>query len=323
MGRPEGEEFPAFRRFWIEKPEAGAPFIVIHALLDSPSLAGAYRFQVSPGAPTTIDVEATLYPRKDLPFVGIAPLTSMFLFSGLNRARVDDFRTAVHDSDGLAIVNGVGEQLWRPLNNPRRLQTSSFVDQSPRGFGLIQRARTFAAYQDLEAHYERRPSSWVAPVGDWGLGAVELFEIPTEEEIHDNIVAYWKPAQPLPGGKTHEFKYRLSWPDEAPRPRSGAYVHASRSGLTIGPQRKAGVVQFAVDFRGLPPLGSTDLPLAKIEASAGMVAPPVVEPNPHIDGLRTSFTFDPKGAASAELRLVLQAGDRAISDTWLYRWTRD
>jgi glucans biosynthesis protein len=323
VGRPEGEEFPLFRRFWIEKPQQGAGHIIVHALLDSPSVTGAFRFLVAPGSPTIVDVQCTLYPRKDLAYAGIAPLTSMFLFSGINRARINDFRSAVHDSDGLAIINGWGEQLWRPLTNPRRLQTSDFLDQSPRAFGLIQRARHFSDYQDLEASYERRPSSWVEPREEWGPGAVELFEIPSEEEIHDNIVAYWKPAQPLAAGKPHTFNYRLSWPDDAPRGWAGAYVRATRSGLISGPPRRNGAFQFAVDFEGLPSSATSELPLARVEATSGAVSAAVVQLNPDISGWRVSFSFDPKGAVSSELRLALLANDTAVSDTWLYRWTKD
>src|SRR5215470_4290351 len=60
VGRPEGEEFPMFRRFWIEKPNAGASQIVIYALLDSPSVAGAFRYEVFPGSPTAVEVQTTL-----------------------------------------------------------------------------------------------------------------------------------------------------------------------------------------------------------------------------------------------------------------------
>ena len=276
-----------------------------------------------PGWPTAIEVAATLYPRRDLVDVGIAPMTSMFLFSGINRSRISDFRPAVHDSDALAILNGWGEHLWRPLNNPRRLQTSDFLDQNPKGFGLLQRQRAFAGFQDLEAGYERRPSAWVEPREAWGQGAVELFEIPSEEEIHDNIVAYWKPAQPLVAGKAHTFNYRLSWPDDVPRSWPGAYVNATRTGLIAGPQRKAGVVQFVVDFKGFIPPSAAELPFARVEASAGATSAPVVQVNPAIDGLRVSFSLDPKGAATSELRLVLQANDNPVSETWLYRWTKD
>jgi glucans biosynthesis protein len=323
VGQQGGEEFPFFRRFWIEKPKQGASNIVIHALLDSPSITGAYRFQIAPGPTTVIDVQSTLYPRKDLPEVGVAPLTSMFLFSGINRSRISDFRPAVHDSEGLAIVNGWGERLWRPLNNPRRLQTSDFIDENPRGFGLIQRSRQFAHFQDLEARYEKRPSAWVEPRQAWGSGAVRLFEIPSEEEIHDNIVAFWKPAQPLAAGKPHAFNYTLSWPNQAPRSWPGAFITATRAGLINGPQRKAGIVQFALDFEGLAMGAESDVPIARVEASAGSVTTPVVQANLNIDGLRVSFGLDPKGAASSELRVVLQSKDKPVSETWLYRWTKD
>src|SRR5262249_60736302 len=141
------------------------------------------------GSPTTVEVQSSLYPRKELTTVGIAPLTSMFLFSPTNRARINDFRSAVHDSHGLAIFNGWGEHLWRPLNNPRRLQTSDFLDQNPRGFGLVQRTRSPADFQDLEARYDERPSAWVEPRENWGPGAGERFGIPSQGEVHDTIFA--------------------------------------------------------------------------------------------------------------------------------------
>src|SRR5262249_36317638 len=159
--------FPFFRSFWIETPPRGARQIIVHALLDSVSTTGAYTFRISGGAPTVMEVDARLYPRRDGMRVGVAPLTSMFLFSASDRSRISDFRRAVHDSDGLAIANAAGELVWRPLTNPRRLQVSQFLVEGLTGFGLIQRARTPAQYGDLEAHYERRPSAWIEPVGAW------------------------------------------------------------------------------------------------------------------------------------------------------------
>ncbi len=168
--RPGGEEFPIFRSFWVEKPKLGARSIVIHALLDSVSTTGAYRFQVEPGEATIIDVEATLYPRRPLTHVGIAPLTSMYLHGPGHHRIDDDFRPAVHDSDGLAIYNGNNECIWRPLTNPRTLQTSAFLDRNLKGFGLCQRARSFHSFEDLEARYEKRPTLWIEPKGTWGPG---------------------------------------------------------------------------------------------------------------------------------------------------------
>lgn len=324
VGQPGGEEFPAFRRFWIEKPAPGAAHVVVHALLDSKSVAGAYRFEITPGAPTQTGVSATLYPRKELANVGIAPLTSMYLFGQLNQYRVSDFRNAVHDSEGLAMVNGMGVHLWRPLNNPKRLQISHFMDQNPRAFGLMQRARRFAHYQDLEAAYEKRPSAWIVPSSAWGAGAVELLELPTEEEIHDNIVSFWRPAQPLAAGKAHSFSYMLTWPDDTPEGLGRATVSASRSGLINGPLRKNGTIQFVVDFASPVRFGTEELPVAKLETSAGAVSATVVQRQPHIpNGLRVSFNFDAKGAALAEFRLQLMVNNKTVSENWLYRWTKE
>ncbi|HEX5508685.1 MAG TPA: glucan biosynthesis protein G, partial [Pseudolabrys sp.] len=192
-GDPKGEEFPAFKTFWIEKPAQHSTSIVVHALLDSPSAAAAFRFTIRPGDTTIYDTEMTLYPRTDIAESGIGTGTSMFLFDANDRVGVDDFRPAVHDSDGLAMHSGRNEIIWRPVSNPRTLQLSYFGDVNPRGFGLMQRERDFFAYDDLESHFEKRPSLWVEPIGDWGEGNAQLVEIPTKEEIHDNIVAFWRP----------------------------------------------------------------------------------------------------------------------------------
>ena len=198
--RAEGEEFPAWTDFWIERPAEKAERIVIHAILQSRSVVGAYTFAARPGNDTVIDVDATLFARTELTAFGIAPLTSMFLFDSSNRARFDDYRSAVHDSDGLQIVNGRGERIWRPLANPASLQISAFIDDSPKGFGLLQRKRSFEDFEDAEALYNKRPSLWVEPKGQWGPGHVELVEIPSEREIHDNVVAYWQPKVPIAAG---------------------------------------------------------------------------------------------------------------------------
>ncbi len=315
--RPGGEEFPIFRAFWIEKPKPGARSITIHALLDSVSTTGAYKFDVEPGGSTIIDVEAKLYPRRTLTHVGLGPLTSMYLF-GPGQHRVDDdFRNAVHDSDGLAIYNGVGECIWRPLTNPRTLQTSAFMDTSPKGFGLLQRARSFRDYEDLEARYERRPSVWIEPKGAWGQGYVELIEIPTNEEIHDNIVAYWKPANAPEPGSVFAFAYRMHWTDEVPLAWAGARAAATR----VGQGKKPGTSLFVVDFTG-PAVADEKLPVAAVTANPGKISNVAVHANPEIDGVRVSFELDPGGTEICELRLALRVGDQQISETWLYRWTK-
>ena len=321
-GEQKGEEFPFFRSFWIETPAKGARHVIVHALLDSVSTTGAYTFRMSGGAPTTMDVDVRLYPRKDGMRVGVAPLTSMFLFSNIDRSRISDFRRAVHDSDGLAIANAAGELIWRPLTNPTRLQVSEFLVESVTGFGLIQRSRALAEFGDLEANYERRPSAWVEPIGSWGNGSVHLVEIPSDEEIHDNIVAYWRPVDPYRKSETYRFSYRLVWSDDIPLRSERAVVRATSSGLANGAPRKTGAIRYAVDFSGPVLAKMRELPEAVLRVSAGKVDPPVVQRNPATGGVRVDFMLRPEGAELLELRLELKAGGKIISETWLSRWTK-
>ena len=317
-GRPGGEEFPFFKAFWIEKPKIGAASLVVHALLDSPSVAGAYQFTIQAGETTVMDVEATLYPRKNMQHIGIAPLTSMFFHGPADQRRTMDFRPEVHDSSGLAVLNGSGERLWRPLTNPKMLQISAFVDKDPKGFGLWQRDRAFQNYEDLEAHYESRPTIWVEPKGGWGEGAIELLEIPADDEIHDNVVVYWKPVKGLEAGGTHAFQYRLHWGDQVPAAWSGSRVAKTR----IGSAKKPGIILFVIDFEGPAVKELRDLPVAVLTANPGAAANVVVQRNPEIPGVRVSFELNPNGADLVELRLALKAGEQLISESWLYRWTK-
>ena len=321
-GEQSGEEFPFFRTFWVETPVKNARALVMHALLDSPSTTGAYTFRIAGGAPTAIDVEVQLFPRRDGMRVGVAPLTSMFLFSPIDKSRISDFRRAVHDSDGLAIASASGERVWRPLTNPRRLQVSEFLVHDLAGFGLAQRQRRPADYEDLEAAYERRPSGWIEPRGAWGSGSVHLVEIPSEEEIHDNIVAYWRPREPYQKAQTYRFAYRIVWPDHVPSAPDKAIVRDTFSGLANGPDRKSGAVRYAVDFAGPALAGLKDLPEAALSASAGRVDAPVVQRNPSTRGVRVDFLLRPENADLVELRLELKSADKTISEVWLSRWTK-
>jgi periplasmic glucans biosynthesis protein len=317
-GSAEGEEFPVFRHLWIHEPEPAATNLRIHALLDSPSVSGAFEFVVHPGAETVIDVQSVLFPRRDLPAAGIAPLTSMYYFGPANRRFIDDFRNAVHDSSGLQMVTGDGVRLWRPLDNPPTLQMSSFSDSDPRGFGLAQRERNFGHYEDAHARYERRPSGWVVPKGDWGEGAVVLVEIPTLSEFHDNIVAFWQPAEPLAGGGEHRFDYRLHWSDQPPDQPPLARVAATRGGVSVNdPSLRTLVVDFdlgEVPFEGLEP---------RVTTSAGAVTGIWLVRLPREAQARAAMTFDPDNAELSELSLVLvDANGNAASETWLARWLK-
>jgi periplasmic glucans biosynthesis protein len=318
-GAREGEEFPFFRAFWIERPQPEAQAIVVHALLDSVSATGAYRFTIRPGDATLMDVELTLYPRVELKLAGLAPLTSLFVFGPKDRLGIDDIRTAVHDSDGLAIWNGRGEWLWRPLTNPETLQISEFIDESPRGFGLLQRHRAFADYQDLEAHYERRPSLWVETIGYWGSGAVQLVEIPSKTDYHDNIVAFWRPNQPIPAQSEERRAYRLHWCWTPPVIPPLATTADTRVGAGIEKGTRLFVIEFAAGrLAELTP----DAPVnVEITTSAGTVKRPVAQPNPATGGWRVSFVLDPAGAKLCDMRGILKLSEEPLSEVWSYRWT--
>lgn len=313
----KGEEFPDFRNFWVEGVEPGAKSFTVHALLDSPSVSGLYSFEITAGPTTEMDVKAVLFPRVDLNHVGIGAETSMFLFDETNRHRFDDFRPAVHDSDGLLIENGAGETLWRQLANPLTLQVSSFVDDNPRGFGLLQRPRDFGDFADLEAHYHKRPGLWVTPGEGWGKGSVTLVEIPADREIYDNIVAYWRPREPLMAGSTHHFTYRLNWCEEPPTNQKLPKVLNTRMG-----NRFAGGRLVTIDFSNAPilPEKLEDITL-HVSSNRGKVSEGILQRNPRTGGVRLAFTFYPEELTSIELRAQLMVDGKMASEVWLYRWT--
>ncbi|UOM33212.1 glucan biosynthesis protein [Acuticoccus sp. I52.16.1] len=315
-GVPTGEEFPVFRAFWLETTADDANGVVVHALLDSPSTTGVYRFTIAPGDATFVDVELTLFPRRSIKTIGFAPFSSMFLFSGVNRWDFVDYRDAVHDSDGLSIFTGGGEWLWRPINNPDRLQISAFVDENPRGFGLVQRSREFSDYEDAEARYELRTSAWVEPRGDWGKGSVVLFEIPTTKEWNDNIVAYWQPATELPAGQPFDLAYRIHWEDVPQVASPGPQVIKTRIGRNLSDDRYLFVVDYLM--RGT----STQNLEMRISASTGTVSNLVTYPVPERDVQRVTFELDPKDSDLVEIRLALEPEDGPPGERWLYRWTR-
>jgi glucans biosynthesis protein len=325
VGGSGPEEFPRFSEFWLERPATGAVEVVVHALLDSPRATGAYRFAIRPGSQTVMNVRARVYLRPGVTPVatlGIAPLTSMFLF-GENQPRAGDFRPEVHDSDGLMIATAAGEWLWRPLHNPKGgVLTNSFAMDGLRGFGLMQRDRSFASYEDVEARYERRPSAWVRPLGDWGPGRVELVQLPTPDETHDNIVAYWVPARLPAAGEAFEFAYELAWQgDEAQRPPGGWTVQSRRGfGYVQDAASVAGQTKYLVDFTG-PALAALP-PEAPVRAVASADANGRIEEqnayfNPATRTWRLALRvrrIDP--TRPVELRAFLQHGNDNLSETW-------
>ncbi|TAN47502.1 MAG: glucans biosynthesis protein [Methylococcaceae bacterium] len=324
-GMSREEEFPDFRAFWLERPAPDSHTVMIHALLDSPSTTGAYSFAVTAGEPTVMQVEAHLFPRKPIERLGIAPMTSMFQHSEYDRRRGDDFRPEIHDTDGLSMHTGSGEWIWRPLMNPPFTRLNSFFDTNPRGFGLLQRDRNFDHYQDDGAYYDKRPSLWIEPLGDWGKGAVQLVELATQDETFDNIVAFWNPVEPVVPGQRLSFAYRMYWGNEPPvRPNNGEVI-ATRTGVGGIPGQKQTVYsrKFVVDFRGgrLAELGWKDKLEPVVTASKGRIEAAAARPIKELNGWRCNFDLVPDGADPVDLRLYLRDGQgSAVSETWLYQW---
>ncbi len=314
-----GEEFPVFRSFWLERPAPGADLMVIHALLDSPSAAASFRFTIRPGSATVFDTETAIYPRTDIAQAGLAPLTSMYLFDANDRVRFDDWRAAVHDSTGLQLHTGRDEAIWRPLTNPRDLQVSTFTDASPRGFGLVQRARAFVDFQDLESRYEKRPTAWIEPIGDWGQGVVELVEIPSDREVNDNMVAFWRPHDPLRAKGEYLLNYRLHWCWAPPGQVTLAQVLQTRCGLSWDQKHR----QFVIDFVGdaLKSLKPDSPPALDVGSDKGKIVNAVALLNPDIDGWRISIELDTQNNKLVELHARLMNGDQPLTETWIYRWT--
>ena len=322
-----GEEFPAFTDFWLVRPGAADRRLTIYALLDSKSVSGAYQFDVQPGAITLVEVHCTLYLRRPIAKLGVAPLTSMFLYGAdVSGRRFDDYRPEVHDSDGLMAQTGQGQWLWRPLVNPRELRVNRFMDENPRGFGVLQRERSPRQYGDLEAQYEQRPSFWIQPLGAWGKGGVELVEIPSDEEIHDNVVAYWVPSEAAVVGKPLSFNYLISaylqnsqWPP-------GGHVVATRSSNPAAGEEQAhfapGARRMLVEFAG----GDLDG-----LAAAQPVKAEVTADNGHVDSLlvqrtaagtwRASIVVTPRAKRPVDLHCFLTLYGEVLTETWVYQWT--
>jgi periplasmic glucans biosynthesis protein len=326
---PKGEEFPVFREFWMMKPTPVENHMVMYALLDSPSVTGAYRFDIYPGSPTEIKTKARLFARKDITKVGIAPLTSMHMFGENSVRDFDDFRPEVHDSDGLLMQSSTGEWIWRPLTNHRGLHVSSLGDNNPRGFGLLQRDRDFNDYLDTEANYERRPSLWIKPENTWGKGRVELVEIPSDSEANDNIVAYWVPEQPMKAGDSREFNYRLRSFDASLPEHTLASVARTRTGwgavAAQGNPPPKSKRQFAIDFRGgdLDKLPADSLVEADLGKNSGTFTDLHVSKLPDGKTYRVSFKLEPEGNNAVDMRVFIKSRNKRLSEVWSYVWYPD
>jgi glucans biosynthesis protein len=331
-----GEEFPAFREFWLRKPSEGDQAAQIMALLDGPSVTGAYAFVIHPGEETVMVVKAVLFPRTETQSFGIAPLSSMFWFGENSRRRFDDFRPEVHDSDGLMIRQASGECLWRPLTNDTGCLEKNYFDVDKLGgFGLLQRDRRLAAYEDPDAMYHQRSSLWIEPMNEWGSGKVFLMELPATNEISDNVVAMWQPDQKAQPGQRLEFVYRQRWTMDEDPAKSGGHVVATRTGLhDWRPEQRTMIVEFA----GLSPEALKDaegkelLPQAAVELRGdgndrAKIQGTTVQRLPG-DVWRMIFQIAPAKEGgklaeigSLEIRACLKQGENFLTETWTNRVT--
>jgi len=325
----QAEEFPQFTAFYIaEQPDPETP-VVVCALLEGPSITGAFRFTAMRGKDRTrgvaMEVEAALFLRRDVARLGLMPLTSMFWFGEYGRERPFDWRPEVHDSDGLALWLGNGERLWRPLNNPIATRVSAFSAENPRGFGLMQRDRLFDHYRD-GVFYDRRPSLWVEPVAPLGRGAVQLLEIPTNDEIHDNIGAFWVPEDPARAGSSYRLHYRLFWQDTTPRPAEAvAQTVATRVGRggQPGQPRPEGVYKIAIEFDRpdvLTRIPYGVMPEVIVSTTAGEIVRTRVEPVPGGNVWRAFLDLKIGPDQIADLRLFLALDDTPLTETWTYQF---
>jgi len=321
------EEFPRFTEFWLSDYGPDSPSVAIYARLDGPSVTGAYKFVATKGHGAIVDVAATIYARKDVTRLGIAPLTSMYWYGENNRTYATDWRPEIHDSDGLAMWTGRNEHIWRPLINPRTVRTNSYLDMNPKGFGLMQRDRDFASYQDDGAFYNRRPGVWVEPQGDWGEGAVQLVEIPTRDEVHDNIVAFWQPKRKIGAGGAIRIFYRLYWRNDEPHPPANlGRVVATRIGQggipgQIDPKNNS-KRKFVIDFQGGPltAMAARYDVNPMITASRGKIDNAYVIRIVGTNRWRALFDLAIAGKEPIDLRCFLRLGDRTLTETWLYQY---
>ena len=323
IGGGDREEFPKFRSFWVEKPDRSAQQIRVWALLDGPSVVGAYEFTIQPGRATVMDVRAGLFFRKDISELAVAPLTSMFWYGEGSPSRFGDFRPEVHDSDGLMIHTGAGEWLWRPLvNQTNRWRYASFVDNHPRGFGLLQRDRRFSSYEDLEALYHLRPSVWIEPsTNGWDEGELRCLELPSTVEYGDNIVLYWTPKAPARAGERMDVAYRMRWFMDDPELPPLGRVLATRIGqISYRPQ----AARFILDFTLPKEAGeiTADALTMDISADRGRVLGSFLQRNDYENAWRVVFDVDASTTdRPVELRCFLKTEQRPLTETWIYQWT--
>ncbi len=328
-GLPRAEEFPVFRAFWLRQPDPDADSITVLALLDGPSVTGAYRFDIAPGDETTVDVQARIFPRRPIEKLGLAPLTSMFL-NGESEALIDPARFAkhIHDSDGMLLHLGkTGEWVWRPLEKRAGYVITQHFDENPRGFGLFQRLQDADAFPSPEKRYHLRPGYWIEPQGDWGSGHLQLVEIASDDEDFDNLALFWVPDAPPGPGDRRDFSYRLTSTMKPPSSRPGFGVVKRSSVIPLDSDSASPYLAVTIVFSGLPEGGDG----ADSQPISPLYFPDVMSfhGEPEDVDLKWSgpgeatltFSLSSTDPARADIRAGLVRNGEAATEIWSYLWT--
>lgn len=315
----EPEEFPLFREFWLGKPEPDADQLRFYALIDSPSVAGAYEFVLRPGEETVVNVRGRLYFRSVPRQIGLAPFSSMFLYGENTLRKPPDYRPEVHDSDGLLVFSNAEHATWRPLDNPAILWPARvFPFDRPVRFALMQRDRNFEHYQDIDAAYHLRPSVIVEP-GSWGAGSVILHVFPSVLEAVDNVAVFWQPNVTPVVGVPYSVEYTLRFVSS--EPSLLGIVVATRTGLALN---TPGIYECVVDFGGksLAELKDVDPVKAIVEASgAAPIEPYILKKNNFNGTWRLFVRFRPPPALQETVfRAHLEKEGVPLTETWEYTW---
>ena len=320
-GLPTGEEFPDFVEYWLERPARDATRMTLYALLDSPRLAGAYAYVVTPGVTTILDVRSVLFPRSRIQLLGVAPLTSMYYYGENTPRPMGAWRPEVHDSDGLLIA-GPQAQVWRPLLAPPGVRLEDFEAGAVTAFGLLQRDTRFAAYEDVGARYDQRPSALVEPKTGFEQGHVVLVQLPTSNEYLDNIVALWTPAAGAAPGARLEYAYSLRFgPPTIAHTDLGEAVRSFVGRDFVGANVKEGSYRLIADFRGgkLASLAPRSPVTVKLRVrDSGVVLEHQVERVSATGDWRFSVLVRPAPEQPLALQAQLVLGDQALTEVWDY-----
>lgn len=315
-GLEGAEEFPEITALHLVRPAPNETSAFIVAEVRSPRSEAAFYFEVMPGDETVLDVEGAIFLREDVPNLGLAPLTSMYLFGEDRPGRFSDYRPEIHDSDGLVLHSANGERLFRRLRNPRETTLSSFRLDHPQGFGLLQRDRSPMSYLDHHDRYEDRPSGYIEPIEGFERGVVRLLEFSTELESDDNITAFFVPDEVK---AEMRVRYRVRFLSGEPLPEAGFRVARYRRGLPKSNFKPVldGSQLIVIDWEG-GKMDALDALEPIVTAEGATIEGARLIALPELGALRMEFIVRFESDAPAELRAFIREGESARSETFSY-----